>query len=362
MWWDQGWCFGRAGPGLGTIASSLALAWLRWMENCTCGTTANLLRPWIGSPSLKVPLGGVPLSGAGLAVSEDGVEWKKVVGPLEGGAVLLPSDNPNAWDGLLAAVGDVRVKAEGGFEMLYFGSDDTEKLVRGEPKRGFNLSIGRAESNDGVHWEKSPAPLLRAGAKGDFDQISVGWPVWFPDHNSTTESRMLYHTASTTAFYVGSAKRAPRPPWWMMRQRRQWRQGGGWVKEGQVQLLGSGGQTSFGTRDVIADPTGRHRYLLIAEHFTSSVPSELHFFTSDDGYNWTALHRGPILKKSDDRKAWDGIAVGCPSLVVKDGRYLLYYVGFGERGGSEHEIPCRIGCAASDGLDYETCTFSRVER
>jgi hypothetical protein len=67
---------------------------------------------------------------AGLAESTDLVHWQKVIGPLEGGAVMGPSsdaanDTSTAFDSLCIGVGDVRINtATNQFEMLYFGGSN----------------------------------------------------------------------------------------------------------------------------------------------------------------------------------------------------------------------------------------------
>jgi hypothetical protein len=67
---------------------------------------------------------------AGLAESTDLVNWQKILGPLDGGAVMGPSNDDtsdtatDAFDSLCIGVGDVRMNASNHFEMLYFGGSN----------------------------------------------------------------------------------------------------------------------------------------------------------------------------------------------------------------------------------------------
>jgi hypothetical protein len=51
---------------------------------------------------------------------------------------------------------------------------------------------------------------------------------------------------------------------------------------------------------------------------------------------------------------------GCPSVVVKDHKYYLYYIG-GPFSVREENSISGIGLAVSSSLDYETCTWTKLD-
>jgi sucrose-6-phosphate hydrolase SacC (GH32 family) len=96
----------------------------------------------------------------GLAISEDGINWKKYNDPsttqhpfAESDPVLMNGDK-DAWDDAYIWIADVTNSPEG-FGMYYTGA--------GSKANDEELAIGYAESKDGIHWEKySRNPLYRA--------------------------------------------------------------------------------------------------------------------------------------------------------------------------------------------------------
>ena len=90
----------------------------------------------------------------GLAVSADGVAWRKE------GKILSPSQG--TWEsGTIAANGSALASANG---ILYF-------YQAGNPAR-----IGLAESADGHEWQKRGAPVLEVGPRGSWDERGVADP------------------------------------------------------------------------------------------------------------------------------------------------------------------------------------------
>jgi hypothetical protein len=52
--------------------------------------------------------------------------------------------------------------------------------------------------------------------------------------------------------------------------------------------------------------------------------------------------------------------IGCPSVVIKDNKYYLYYIG-GPFSVLERNSISGIGVAVSSSLDYETCTWTKLD-
>jgi hypothetical protein len=66
----------------------------------------------------------LPTGVSGLAESDDGLTWTRVEGPLEGGAILRPSDAPDAFDHVHLGMTDVFPLAGGAYAALYFGGSE----------------------------------------------------------------------------------------------------------------------------------------------------------------------------------------------------------------------------------------------
>ncbi len=191
--------------------------------------------------SVNLPSGYI-----GLARSSDGLSFRRVAGPVAGGAVFGPSEaGKGAFDDLHVGIGDVQWDAQANkWVMYYFGGDGSYGPTPYGKARGIYMKIGSAESADGVNWTRRPGVLLDKGAfwtmkrsgrfgtvaegsvqdclsvtdrsrptpggEGDFDALFVGWPqVVDLSHVSPTAPRlgMYYHTfnAQTFGFEIGLA-------------------------------------------------------------------------------------------------------------------------------------------------------------
>ncbi|CAI5988659.1 unnamed protein product [Closterium sp. NIES-65] len=63
---------------------------------------------------------GTPFGRVGLAVSSDGITWERYPGPLPGGAVFDPSDDPSAFDSVHVGCSDVLLLPDGTWLLLYY--------------------------------------------------------------------------------------------------------------------------------------------------------------------------------------------------------------------------------------------------
>ena len=98
----------------------------------------------------------------GLARSSNGHQWEKR------GAPVLPVGPRGAWDERGVADPYV-IRINGGYYMFYLGQD-----------RARRQRLGVARSNDGITWYKLRRnPILELGAYGAFDENGLGEPaVW----------------------------------------------------------------------------------------------------------------------------------------------------------------------------------------
>lgn len=93
----------------------------------------------------------------GRATSSDGKAWQKYNDPNTKEHPFADSDpimvhgNPGEWDGDGITLGFVSIKSEG-FEMYYAGAG----LLDPSDTLSWSVSIGYANSADGIHWKKYP--------------------------------------------------------------------------------------------------------------------------------------------------------------------------------------------------------------
>ena len=292
----------------------------------------------------------LPSGHIGLATSTDGLAFTRAKGPVLDGAVLGPSPDAAAFDGLHVGIGDVQWDAaRKRWTMYYFGGDGAYGPTPYGQARGIFMKIGQATSPDGLQWTRTPGVLLDKGAPGDFDALFVGWPqvVDLAAAGNVVPGAtqgMYYHTfnAQTFGFEIGLATSAD--------------DGATWTKRGPLALQrgppGTHRDLGHATRCVVPDPAGRKKLLMFAECANSANSNCIAVYGSDDGLAWEDMHDGPVFVGAGKGTGrWDAQALGCPSVTVRDGCFYMYYVGFTESTSEGAALGC-IGLAVSDGLDF----------
>ena len=91
----------------------------------------------------------LPTGVSGVAESEDGLSWSRIRGPLEGGSILRPSEDPAAFDHVHLGMTDVLVNEDdGSYTALYLGgSAEQVNLGMGPgPISGFKMRPAAATS------------------------------------------------------------------------------------------------------------------------------------------------------------------------------------------------------------------------
>ncbi|CEM12870.1 unnamed protein product [Vitrella brassicaformis CCMP3155] len=309
----------------------------------------------------------LPTGYVGLAESADGIAWRRLDGPGEGGSVLAPATKKGAWDSAHVGVGDVMLSDDGKskYTMYYFGGSLNDGLPSPSNASnticGFPLRIGVATSTDGLNWRRARKPLLEL-APSEKGWSGEGWPQ-FVQLNETT-SLLYYHSqANFSAPFVVTAAihQGKRGKW----------------KRLDYPLLGAGPEGTYysrgvGTRWVVANPNynasspaanlsdaGRALTLSTSQWwmFGESVapsPNEhtISLFGSRDGFSWGSLYTLPVLMPRIGVKgAADSRFVGTPNAVVRnEGKEVwLYYVavrqGEAEDPFDVKETPFSIGLA-----------------
>lgn len=296
-------------------------------------------------PQVFLPTGRV-----GLAISSDGVHWRRVRGPLTRGAVFEPSADATRFDSSHVGVSSVtRVGRE--YVMWYFGGDQSLVAMGAAQARGFPLRAGRATSRDGIHWQRTPGSfrgaLLDVGEPGSYDAAFVGWPQLLEDDDGW---KLYYHTFDPRQGYLACLAVS--------------RDGLRWEKRGPV--LGPGAKGAFDSGGCASRHVIRRggRYLMFYEGNGGGTAFRgIGLAESPDGVNFNRVPGpnadGSVIAASPSGSGhWDAGGIGTPWVVpMPDGGLRLYHVGASESRSPDPAvidragIINRIGMASCDGRD-----------
>lgn len=286
---------------------------------------------------------GIPMGRTGLAESPDGIQFGRITGPGHRGSVLDPSGVPDRFDGWQVGGTDV-VRTDGSYLLYYMGAWDGITTVDGQPRKGFPLRIGVAQSSDGIHFQKIEGPfggaVLLNGTPGEWDEWFVGWPrvIALPGGGW----RMYYHGAGATHPRSGGIAESA--------------DGVHWEKRGVV-ITPTGDPDDFDCRSIstrhVIPWQGGYVMAYEAQPAEGRGSYRIGIATSADGLQWERL-RGPLTLGCaldvGPAGAWDSLAVGTPYLVPDGGGLRMYYVGFGPRP-TARGVGGSIGLAYCDGSD-----------
>jgi hypothetical protein len=253
-----------------------------------------------------------------VAISSDGVHWKRVKGKEELGSVFAPSEQIEDFDSLHIGLTDVTRDA-GGWLMWYFGGN-SETRTCASPAigtvAGLGLRCGVARSTDGINWER-----LRghddSGALFDYadDKLYAGWPNAFWDGKQyilqyTSPEIDISHYSTFVMTSVDAIN-------WKPAGDLQW-----------AEVLRDYEREGIVTRQVVENPlAGGRRFLMIYTALDANHQRSIGAADSNDGMLWHQLYDGPIFRVGED-DAWDNLGVAANRLVVANNRIYFYYYGF----------------------------------
>ncbi|MEE4454027.1 hypothetical protein [Novosphingobium resinovorum] len=262
---------------------------------------------------------GPPTLGTGtiaMAVSEDGMTWRRHDGTGPHGAVFAPA--ATGFDSLHIGISDIVATSEG-YHMWYFAGDHAPRTTAAfGDVVGLGMRPGLAFSADGTAWDRIPgrdpagdgAQLPLPG-----DTIYRAWPNVFEGPSGPI--LQVTEAASDLSGFRTSV-------WTPCPDR-------GWRSAGCLSFAEpSPGYDSHGlvTRQVLANPLpGGRRFLMIYTGTDARHQRAIAAADSDDGLVWHRLYGEPIFAAGEPG-AWDSLGVAATRLVVAGGRIHLYYYGF----------------------------------
>lgn len=307
--------------------------------------------------SSDFPEGVAPGFGTGsiaLAKSDDGIHWERFDGPLKGGAIMVPSDDPEDFDSTNIGVGQV-IRHNGEWLMAYFGGDSTlpteiagTAVHEGYQFKGYRGRPGIARSSDGIHWERVRGAGARGAATDGADTIYSAFPTIVADGDRF----LMIYTALTPRMFYWQARVASSTDLvnWEELGPLNWSDGpADWELSGMV--------TRTVQLNFLDDVDGK--FLMIHTGLDGRFPRMLRLngaAVSDDGLNWRHLYDEPIFTPAPINR-WDGGGVAYPNLVPVGDRLHLYYYGYAHPRNTFS--PQRgIGLAISEGMDLQS--FRRV--
>lgn len=263
----------------------------------------------------------------GLATSDDGINWQRHEGHLEGGAILTPSDDPDAFDSQFVGTGEVFRHGDK-WIMAYFGGDSSIPLqIDGKDVwnsyrfKGYRSRPGIATSRDGLHWERVRGSGTGGAAVDIGDAIYAAFPAILHDG----EQFLIYYSAIPvgTAFWETRIAGSTDLVKWKDLGTLRWEDGPRiWERRGMV------------SRQIVPNRlTDDGKWLMIYTGLDGRYATMLRQMgaaVSDDGINWRHLTEEPFFYPSSlDR--WDGAGVAYANLVEAGDELRMYYYGFADK-------------------------------
>ena len=240
----------------------------------------------------------------GLATSSNGIDWQRR------GLVLSP--HAGSWEGGYIAANGTAIWADGAFHYWY----------QAGPKG--RTRIGLARSPDGRVWTKAPQPVLDAGPRGSWDEISLGDPYVI------RAGRFLY------MYYLGQ-DRARRQRLGVARSR----DAAHWEKLRASPVMELGGYGAFDEVGLGEPAVWRSHgsYWMLYTGRDRAERRRMGFARSADGVRWQRTQ--PVIAGEQD---WNR-AVVCDATVLLEGGRVRVWFGGGNRPSPDENLNGAIGVA-----------------
>lgn len=307
---------------------------------------------WYYGRSQDFPAGLAPALGTGsiaMMTSDDGLNWERYDGPLKGGAVMVPDDNPDAFDSVHLGTGDITL--EGGLWHHWYYGGDTGNPAPGDPIYGFpgyRLYPGLAISEDGISWQRRPGNAPRGALVGLGGEIYGAFPNVYRLGNRT----ILQLTLKDRDF-KGWITRV-----WQSEDLENWTLLGPLTWSDDPRAYDGGGMI---TRQVLHNIPGAGAewmmiYTAVDGRAAMNQQRTIAVAISDDGLTWRHQFDGPVFTASSPG-AWDDYNVANPQICVRGDELWMTYFGFADPQGP-NAAQRGVGLAVSKSGDLRS--FERI--
>lgn len=280
---------------------------------------------WYYGRSKDFPAGMAPALGSGsvaLATSDDGLTWSRHDGPLKGGAVMVPNDDPAAFDSVHLGTGDIEWR-DGQWHLWYYGGD-AGNPAPGDPIYGFpgyRLHAGHAVSDDGVNWTRRPGNAYGGAIVDNGGEIYGAFPNVYQ-----LGDRTIMQVTLKDRDFKGWITRV-----WASTDLETWDDLGPLSWRDDPRYYDSMGNI---TRQVLKDQPGAGAPWMMIYTAVDGRPEKKQQRTiavavSDDGLNWRRQFDGPVFTAAEPGN-WDDYNVANPQICVRGEDLWMTYFGFAD--------------------------------
>ncbi len=265
-----------------------------WVTCPTVVWDGSQYKMWYSSVyDSKMGVGGI-----GLAISNDGVNWKRQ----NHGEQVLSTSAGNEFDNG-QVMGPEVLRYRNGYKMWYTGmSKDWHKSGLGFYR------IGLGVSQDGIKWkrENNGLPVVDIGVDMSFDNVQAATPsilkegkiykMWYAAWSSDKDKGHRICIASS--------------------------------KDGLKWSKGNDGKPIIGLNPEMAYGPAVVKYGDEYVLFYMSASKGLFSAKSKDGLHWTMLNDSKPVLTPGSGEDFDSLLVGHPFALIRDGKIMLWYTGY----------------------------------
>jgi len=220
-----------------------------------------------------------------------------------------------------SAANPVMTKSANFYEGLAIGSPslidegDTLKMLYAAGGLDSRGRISYAYSTDGISWTKYRAatPVFDVGDSGSWDRHFLDTPEWLKD----SSGYRMYYFGDRDNDPIGGAIGLALSD-----------NGIRWTRAASGPVLSPGGPGEWDAL-YIESPSVLYdgsRYLMWYSGVDTNYKVRIGVASSADGLHWTKYAGNPVIDAGPLR-AWDGFSVATPAVILRDGRFEMWYCG-----------------------------------
>lgn len=300
-----------------------------------------------------------------LALSSNGLAWRRVSGPHSGGAVLAPNDEQwwafdtgHLTGGSVVLSSPARVRADSGVYLLYYTGGDTERVPLNDVLvPGLRMRIGVALSKDGenftrIEGEFPSGAALDVSTTPAFDDLFIASPNVLHCPSAPPDQRyiMFYHGFSSNDYQFAIGRAISPDAFAFTRSP---------LKNPVVTAEHAPPGTTWAAGGVCRPSVLRRTndWIMFAEVIGKDGVHRIASCISTDGFRWSNLD---LALDTGAEGEWDSAGVSHPYPVrISNGVLRLYYTGKSGKHDVDAGLGTCIGVAESNNPEWRS--FSKIE-